>query len=183
METRPRVLIDTCVLYPTVMREMVLGVAARGAFEPVWSARILEEWARAAIKLGPTGEAQARAEIALLRGNWPGAERAASPSLQARLWLPDANDIHVLAVAVASSADMILTLNAKDFPRQILAEEGLSRADPDSYLHGIWQATPELVAPVAEDVLEEARRLSGEDWELRALLKKARLPRLAKALG
>ncbi|HAC47887.1 MAG TPA: PIN domain-containing protein, partial [Sulfitobacter sp.] len=69
METRPRVLIDTCVLYPTVMREMVLGVAARGAFEPIWSARILEEWARAAIKLGPTGEAQARAEIALLRGN------------------------------------------------------------------------------------------------------------------
>ena len=183
METRPRVLIDTCVLYPTVMREMVLGVAARGAFEPIWSARILEEWARAAIKLGPTGEAQARAEIALLRGNSPGAERAASPSLQAQLWLPDANDIHVLAVAVASSADMILTLNAKDFPRQILAEEGLSRADPDSYLHGIWQATPELVAPVAEDVLEEARRLSGEDWELRALLKKARLPRLAKALG
>ena len=38
METRPRVLIDTCVLYPTVMREMVLGVAARGAFEPIWSA-------------------------------------------------------------------------------------------------------------------------------------------------
>ena len=169
METRPRVLIDTCVLYPTVMREMVLGVAARGAFEPVWSARILEEWARAAIKLGPTGEAQARAEIALLRGNWPGAERAASPSL--------------LAVAVASSADMILTLNAKDFPRQILAEEGLSRADPDSYLHGIWQATPELVAPVADAVLQEARRLSGEQWEMRALLKKARLPRLAKALA
>jgi len=183
METRPRVLIDTCVLYPTVMREMVLGVAARGAFEPVWSARILEEWARAAIKLGPTGEAQARAEIALLRGKWPGAEREAAPGLQARLWLPDADDIHVLAVAVASSADMILTLNAKDFPRQILAEEGLSRADPDSYLHGIWQASPELVAPVADAVLKEARRLSGEDWELRALLKKARLPRLAKALA
>jgi len=183
MPNRPRVLIDTCVLYPTVMREMVLGVARTGAFEPIWSARILEEWARAAIKLGPAGEAQARAEIALLRGNWPGAERDAAPGLQARLWLPDADDIHVLAAAVASSADMILTLNAKDFPRQILAEEGLSRADPDSYLHGIWQATPELVAPVAEDVLEEARRLSGEDWELRALLKKARLPRLAKALG
>ena len=183
MVTRPRVLIDTCVLYPTVMREMVLGVARGGAFEPIWSARILEEWARAAIKLGPAGEAQARAEIALMRSNWPQSERDAAPGLQARLWLPDADDIHVLAVAVASSADMILTLNNKDFPRQILAEEGLSRADPDSYLHGIWQATPELVAPVAEAVLQEARRLSGEDWQMRALLKKARLPRLAKALG
>lgn len=183
MIDRPRVLIDACVLYPTVMREMVLGVAATGAFEPVWSARILEEWARAATKLGPAGEAQARAEIAVLRGNWPGAERDAPAGLQARLWLPDENDIHVLAVAVASSADVILTLNAKDFPRQILAEDGLSRADPDSYVHGIWQARPELVAPVADTVLAEARRLSGEDWEMRALLKKARLPRLAKALG
>ena len=109
--------------------------------------------------------------------------RAAPAGLHARLWLPDENDIHVLAVAVASSADVILTLNAKDFPRQILAEEGLSRADPDSDLQGIGQANPELVAPVADAVLAEARRLSGEDWQMRALLKKARLPRLAKALG
>ena len=142
MIDRPRILIDACVLYPTVMREMVLGVAKTGAFEPIWSARILEEWARAAIKLGPAGEAQARAEIAGLRIDWPQAERDVPARLQARLWLPDENDIHVLAVAVASSADVILTLNAKDFPRQILAEEGLSRADPDSYLHGIWQANP-----------------------------------------
>jgi hypothetical protein len=40
-----------------------------------------------------------------------------------------------------------------------------------------------LVAPVADAVLQEARRLSGEQWEMRALLKKARLPRLAKALA
>ena len=69
-----RVLIDACVLYPTVMREIVVGAARAGAFTPLWSARILEEWARAAIKIGPTGEAQARAEIALLRAAWPKAE-------------------------------------------------------------------------------------------------------------
>ena len=32
-------------------------------------------------------------------------------------------------------------------------------------------------------VLAEANRLSGGDWEIRPLLKKARLPRLAKALA
>ena len=32
--------------------------------------------------------------------------------LSARLWLPDENDIHVLAVAVDASADAIMTLNA-----------------------------------------------------------------------
>jgi hypothetical protein len=46
-----RVLIDACVLYPTVMREVLIGVAAKGLFTPLWSARILEEWARAAARL------------------------------------------------------------------------------------------------------------------------------------
>ena len=174
---------DACVLYPTVMREVTMGAAAEGLFEPVWSARILEEWARAAIKLGPEGEAQARAEIALLRSRWPAAERPAATGLEARLWLPDVNDIHVLAVAVDASADSIMTLNAKDFPRGVLAEEGLTRVDPDTYLTGLLPDHETALARVAEGVLQTARHLSGKDWQMRALLKKARLPRLAKALG
>ena len=57
-----RVLLDACVLYPTVLRELLLGTAALGLYEPLWSARLLEEWARAAARLGPEGEAIARAE-------------------------------------------------------------------------------------------------------------------------
>jgi hypothetical protein len=177
-----RVLIDTCVLFPTVMREVVLGVARAGLIEPIWSARILEEWARAAIKLGPDGEAQARAEIALLRRDWPDAERPAAPGVAARLWLPDNDDIHVLAVAVDASADAIMTLNTKDFPRGTLADEGLDRMDPDGFVMAQWVDQPQVVAQVARDVLANARKLSGQSWEMRALLKKARLPRLAKAL-
>lgn len=177
-----RVLLDTCVIYPTVMRQMVLGVAKQGVFTPLWSARIIEEWQRAAIKLGAQGVAQAGAEAALLSARWPQAEVIWPPSLEARLWLPDASDTHVLAAAIAGSADLILTLNAKDFPRNILAEEGLSRTDPDGFLHGIWQAQPDLVAGVAQEVLAEAQRLSGENWQMRALMKKARLPRLGKVL-
>ncbi|MEM6887779.1 MAG: PIN domain-containing protein [Pseudomonadota bacterium] len=178
-----RIVIDTCVLYPTVMREVLLGVAATGAFTPIWSPRILEEWARAAIKLGPQGEAQARAEIALLRTAWPNAEVAAAEKDTARLWLPDVNDVHVLATAVSASADAIMTLNAKDFPRGTLAEEGIARLDPDGYLMTLWQTTPSTVAQVADDVQAQARRLSGTPWDMRALLKKARLPRLGKALA
>ena len=178
-----KVLLDTCVLYPTVMREMLLGVAGQGAFTPLWSARILEEWARAARKLGPDGEAQARAEIALVTAAWPDAPVTWPPSLEARLWLPDPADIHVLAAAIAGSADVIVTLNAGDFPRNILAEEGLSRADPDGFLLGHWQAQPEMVAHVGAKVLAEAQRLSGQDWDIRGLMKKARLPRLGKALA
>ena len=178
-----KVLLDTCVIYPTVMRQMLLGVAKHGVFTPLWSARIIEEWQRAAVKLGPEGVAQAGAEAAMLAAHWPGAEVSYPPSLEARLWLPDAADVHVLAAAIAGSADVIITLNTKDFPRNLLAEEGLSRADPDGFLHGIYQAQPEIVAQVGAKVLAEANRLSGKSWDMRALLKKARLPRIAKALS
>ena len=95
-----RILIDANVLFPTVMRSVVLGVAARGFFEPIWSARILEEWARAARKLGVEAEAQARAEIALLGRDWPRAIVDAPDGVMQRLWLPDSNDLHVLAAAI-----------------------------------------------------------------------------------
>ncbi|MEL6619931.1 MAG: PIN domain-containing protein [Pseudomonadota bacterium] len=178
-----KILIDACVLYPTVMREVVLGVARTGLFTPLWSPRILEEWARAAARLGPEGEALARGEIALLQSAWPNAQVRHPPELEHRLWLPDPSDVHVLAAAIAGSADAIMTVNAKDFPRNVLAEEGLLRVDPDGYLLGCAEASPDIVRPVADAVLAEARRLSGEDWEMRRLMKKARLPRFGKAMG
>ncbi len=83
---------------------------------------------------------------------------------------------------MASSADAIITVNAKDFPRNILAEEGLDRRDPDTLLHGFHAADPDGMTDVATRVLSEANRLSGDQWTLRGLMKKARLPRLGKAL-
>ena len=178
-----RLLLDACVLYPTVMREVLLGVAKRGLFQPQWSARILEEWARAAARHGATQEMQARGEIALVRATFPEAEVAPPPALENRLWLPDDNDIHVLAAAIAGSSDQIITLNAKDFPRGVLAEEGLDRTDPDTLLYGFWQTDRAEVETVARNVLQTARDVSKDDWQMRPLLKKARLPRLAKALA
>jgi predicted nucleic acid-binding protein len=178
-----KILLDTCVIFPTVMREVLLGAAKAGLYTPLWSERILEEWARAARKLGPTGEVQARGEIALVRAAWPKAEVVWKPSLEDRLWLPDEADRHVLAAAIAGNADVIVTMNASDFPRNILAEEGLSRADADAFLLGLYEANPDVLASVCADVLAVANRMSGETWDMRRLLKKARLPRLGKALG
>lgn len=178
-----KLLLDTCVLYPTVMREMLLGAARLGHFTPLWSARILGEWQRAALKLGPAGAAQAESETALARANWPNAEVAPSPGTEARLWLPDSADIHVLAAAIAGHADGIVTLNNKDFPRHTLAEEGLQRFGPDEILYRFWLEDGAGMEMLGAKVLAEANRLSGGGWEIRPLLKKARLPRLAKALA
>lgn len=178
-----KALLDACVLYPTVLREILIGTAAQGLYEPLWSERILEEWARATVKLGPGAEAVARGEIAALRAAWPRATVTPGAALIGRLWVPDPNDIHVLAAAIAGGADAIITFNAADFPRHILAEEGLARMDPDQFLLALHDASPEEVADVCGQVHAEAERLSGDELEMRTLLKRAKLPRLGKRLA
>jgi len=177
-----KVLLDACVLYPTVMREVLLGAAKAGFFEAFWSDRILEEWARAARKIGPDGEPMARGEIALLRAFWPNAVAPVDIALEAGLWLPDPNDEHVLASAISCEVHALCTLNIKDFPTSTLAEHGVTRVDPDAMLLGFYNAKPDVMHTVAEVVRQEAERLSGTEQPMRKLLKKARLPRLGKAL-
>jgi predicted nucleic acid-binding protein len=179
-----RAVIDACVLYPTVLREIVLGVARTGLIAPLWSEHLLEEWARTATRHGgPADAALARGEIAVLGAAFPAARIEANPAQEAALWLPDPGDIHVLATALAGQAEVIITLNLRDFPRAELAPHGVEAIHPDAALYGLWLDHPEAVAHVVAAVHETARRMSGDDLALRPLLKRARLPRLAKALG
>lgn len=177
-----RVMIDACVLYPTVMREVLLGCAKAGLFEARWSVRILEEWARAAGKLGPAQEVWARGEIASLGASFPKATVQYDEAQERQFWLPDPADIHVLTAAVVGSCDGILTMNAKDFPKNILGDEALLRWDPDGFALLLFSDAPDQVKSVAERVLREANRLSDTPWTMRALMKKARMPRFGKAL-
>lgn len=172
--------LDACVLYPTVLREILIGCA--DLYRPLWSPRVLEEWARAARKI-PGGEAIARGEIAALRARHPKAEVHPGAATEARLYLPDPNDIHVLAAASDAGADVLVTLNIKDFPRRDVLAEGIELQNPDAFLMDLWLGAPDRVATVVEGVRATAERLSGEAQPLRPLMKRARLPRLGKALS
>jgi predicted nucleic acid-binding protein len=177
-----RVALDACVLFPTVMREMLLGTAEAGAFAPVWSARILEEWARATRRLPEGAEAIARAEIARMRARWPEAEAAPLPEFVETLSLPDPDDRHVLAAAMVGGAAVLMTLNRADFPGRTLARHGLILREPDEFLAELL-AEGHGVAGVAEGVRARAEEVSGRPQRLAALLKRAGLPRLGKALA
>jgi predicted nucleic acid-binding protein len=177
-----KAVLDACVLYPPVMRDMLAGAAGAGLFRPVWSARIVEEWLRATRKLGPLAEAQARAAAAALVAACPQAMAPPAPALEARLHLPDENDIHVLAVAISSGADAIVTLNAADFPRGVLAGEGIARRDPDGFLWELASHHPDRVQAVAAQVIARAESMGPPVTDARKFFKTARLPRLGKFL-
>jgi predicted nucleic acid-binding protein len=177
-----KAVLDACVLYPTVLREILLGTAAAGLYEPLISERILREWTRATLKISHQAQAIAEGEAALVRAAFPRAIIREHPEVEARLLLPDPNDVHVLAVAIAGHADAIVTFNAQDFPGHVLAAEGITRRDPDGFLWEMHSRHPGPVTAIIEAVRAKAERIAGQPVPLKPLLKRARLNRLSKAL-
>lgn len=178
-----KVVLDACVLFPSVLREILLGFAARDGFSPLWSARILGEWQRAAARRGPEVEALAMHAIAQTRIRWPKAEIPADQDLEARLWLPDDADAHVLATAIRAQAGLIVTQNLRDFPARALGPEGVRAQSPDDFLMARWLDAPAPVEAAVTDAQSATEAASGRTQPLRPLLRRAGLPRLGKALG
>ncbi|HMO09630.1 MAG TPA: PIN domain-containing protein [Paracoccaceae bacterium] len=174
-----RAVLDACVLVPPVVRDCLLSAAAAGAYRPFWSDRILGEWAHAAARHGRDDGPV----IAAAQAQFPAARVPPAPGVEARLHLPDAGDVHVLATAVAGSADTIVTWNAADFPRGALAAEGVARRDPDGFLWELWSLDPEGVSAALERVRARAEAMAGTPVALGPLLKRARLTRLARAVA
>ena len=172
-----RAVLDACVLYPTVLREILADAAGAGLYMPVWSARILDEWRHAAARQG----LDAGAEIALLRDRFPHALTAADADA-AGLDLPDPADRHVVEAALAASAPVIVTANLRDFPRGALAAVGVRAIHPDEFLRDLFLSHPEAI--LAAVIATEARaRQAGCAMTRKELIRRARLPRLGKALA
>lgn len=174
-----RIVLDACVIFPTVMREILVGCAQADVFSPVWSPRIIEEWLRATEKLGPDARPIAVAEAAVMADQFPDASVAVD--VRDDIWLPDPNDEHVLATAIAADATGIMTVNTRDFPLRALRQFNVERFHPDAFLLTVAQRSP-VVSRVVADVRKRAENLSGRDQPTRALLKRTGLPRLGKFL-
>lgn len=71
-------------------------------------------------------------------------------SLIEGLQLPDPDDRHVLAAAIRGRADVIVTMNLKDFPADILTPFGLEAQHPDEFVLHLLHLSPEPVRKAAE---------------------------------
>ncbi|WP_425090502.1 RSP_2648 family PIN domain-containing protein [Tropicimonas sp. S265A] len=177
-----RVLLDACVLYPTLLRGILTDAADAGFFTPLWSPRILDEWRHAASRAGAVEAALTDGEISRLSARHPQACITPDPDLCKTLFLPDPNDTHVLAAAITAQADSLLTLNLKDFPTRTLGHHGLIRREPDTFLLELRAAHTQDMRHILTDAAMRAVQAIGGDATPRSVFKRARLPRLGKAI-
>lgn len=137
-------LLDACVLYPIAMTDALLSLATAGLFAAKWSREIEREWIAALEQRRPDllGRLEVRRDA--MRDaipDWEVTELAWAP-LVAGYQLPDPNDRHVLAAAVAGHADCIVTTNLRDFPADIVRAYGIEVVDPDRFIINQWDLDP-----------------------------------------
>ena len=178
-----RILLDACVLFPSVLRELLMGAAGEGLFEPLWSERILEEWRRAAARKDAAAGAIAQTEILLLKARWPKAMVAMPEQLPADIFLPDPDDVHVLVAAINGNATELLTANTRDFPIRVLAQYNILRRHPDELLLELAYSHPKQLRHIVDQVMQTAAKMQDAPPNQRAILRKIGLPRFAKHLA
>src|SRR5262245_19867995 len=111
---------DACVLYPAFLRDFLVRLAihgrAQGWLRAKWTGRIHREWMRAVLRQRPELRAALLRTRRLMDEHVRGCRVRGYERWEQRLTLPDADDRHVLAAALACVADVIVTFNTSDFP-------------------------------------------------------------------
>jgi len=140
------VLADANVLYSRVLRDYLLYASAQGVLQIRWSRTILEEMTRHLIANNLRfDEASAERLITAMNSAFPAAEVPVDSSdflgLE-HLSLPDEDDLHVLAAAVATEADVLCTDNLKDFPAETMREVDIEIMSADALLSHLIREFP-----------------------------------------
>ena len=97
-----------------------------------------------------------------------------------KLYLPDKNDMHVLAAAIEGNASSIVTLNLRDFPNYELKKYGIRGVHPDELLYREALDNFNLIAGFVISILNDFNKNNANKLSEYRLLKKAKLNRLSK---
>ena len=143
-------LLDACVLHPMAMADALMSLASAGLYAAKWSRTIESEWIASIEQRRPelTGKlTYRRDQMREAVPDWEVQERAWR-SLADGLKLPDPDDVHVLAAALAGHADCIVTTNLRDFPMDVVGPLGIEITHPDQFIVAQWDLD-QLVAVAA----------------------------------
>jgi hypothetical protein len=136
--------LDACVLYSAPLRDLWMNLTVQAVFQPKWTAQIQEEWIKSVLENRPDlkREQLERTRQCMERAgrDW---EVPEYEPLIPGLALPDPNDRHVLAAAIASETSVIVTFNLSDFPKAALAPHGICALHPDVFATELLGEDPE----------------------------------------
>lgn len=135
----------------------MLRAAERGMYRLHWSNLILEEVERNLVKKGMTDSVDAQDLINVMSEFFAEAFVRGFETLIPCM-TNDEKDRHVLAAAIMSRSQVIVTSNTQDFCDTALAPFGIEAQTPDEFLIHLFNSNPERMIKIlieqAQDLVE-----------------------------
>jgi predicted nucleic acid-binding protein len=151
MKKTVKAVLDACVLYPAPLRDLLMHLAVLDVFQARWTEQIHDEWIRNVLINRPDLKpAQLERTRQLMNSHTRDAVVANYENLIDSLKLPDENDRHVLAAAIHTKADLIVTFNLRDFSKGELSSYNIRAVHPDIFIKSLFEEDEELVFLAAQ---------------------------------
>lgn len=173
--------LDTCVLYPVDIRDLLLWFAYFELYTPKWSYNIFRELKKVMVQKGMTIE-QAERQIKRINDAFPDAMVINYQTLIKILKLPDPDDRHVLAAAIKSRADLIVTNNVRHFSKDYLKEFDLEVKKPDDFLTDIIDLNTETAKQAFSTMVSHRTNPELDELEMLDILRRRGLKNTADYL-
>lgn len=175
--------LDANVLYPALLRNVMMYLALARLYRPLWSEAVHAEWMTALRRDHPelTGP-QVQRTYRLMIEHVPDAMVMGYESKVDGLTLPDAKDRHVLAAALHGGASVIVTSNLKHFPARALKPHGIRAEAPDAFLSKLVRRKGEAVTAALRELRLELKAPPYSVEDLLSGLERQKLPRTVALL-
>lgn len=131
--------LDASVLFPNMKRDLLLCFFEADLYRARWTEQIQQEWLTNAIGKYPDKEERLRRTDALMRKHFDDAWVDGYERFINTVELPDQDDRHVVAAAIRTNAQYIVTDNLKHFPEDTLGELDLERGSADRFLASTFE--------------------------------------------
>jgi len=122
-----------------LVRDVLLSLAAAWMYHARWTEDIHAEWTRNLIADRPDLSAAMPRLIQAIDQSIPDCLIRNHHLFISGIELPDPNDHHVLAAALAGQADTIVTFNLKDFPEEQFRPYAIEAVHPDAFVAGLLE--------------------------------------------
>lgn len=157
--------LDTNVIIPIEIRDLLFWFAHDGLYTLKWSKHIFDEW-EDVMKRKEVSEGEIRKRIGWANQAFPDAMVDNYEVLIDSLTLPDAKDRHVLAAAIRTNANIIVTNNLKDFPEEYLDTFGLSAKSADDFLTATIDLNPNVAVDSFRKLVMNRRNPDLDEYEV-----------------
>ncbi|MGI8543180.1 MAG: PIN domain-containing protein [Aridibacter sp.] len=148
MKKTVKAVLDACVLYPAPLRDFLMHLAVLDIFQARWTEQIHDEWIRNVLLNRPDLKSEQLERTRQLMNAHT--RDAVVEYLIDSLELPGKNDRHVLAAAISSKADLIVTFNLRDFPKNELSKHHVKAVHPDIFITSLFEDYKDLVFLAAQ---------------------------------